>query len=413
MSRIVDGSTALAIEGGKTKDQLGRLIDSPRRCSNSQVQTSDAIATWAARTASITGQFEAQDHAAFGDLLETRVDRHWVRARRSSTGWPPRFRCCWPIWSASATSRLPIAADIEQLLVLYPQGTAVMSAIALADSGVQKQAYQGIYLDFNLNLEHAAALQYRAPARAASSARRPDTGRTPSRSRPVSCTAGFPQELVTAMSVGGRNIPCENDPAKRAPTVELCEERRAVRARFNDGQQLEGRPQRDARPGRAAVSGGGSGPLARRTRTTSLGAHVAGAFMPYDPADGDYIGPDGQELHPGGDLAHPGTNGGSRCVVPPADVGLESLIRVQLVTSWINARRHLHQGCDRTATTTPTQIYAVPARCGASGDSEHELEGYFFHLLLPPRPLGQRQPPRAFGAIRLMDDVGGPYVPGG
>ena len=42
-------------------------------------------------------------------------------------------------------------ADLEQLLVLYPQGTAVMSAIALADSGT-KQDYRGIYLDFNLNL---------------------------------------------------------------------------------------------------------------------------------------------------------------------------------------------------------------------------------------------------------------------
>ena len=41
--------------------------------------------------------------------------------------------------------------DLEQLLVLFPQGTAVMSAIAVADSGV-KQAYRGIYLDFNLNL---------------------------------------------------------------------------------------------------------------------------------------------------------------------------------------------------------------------------------------------------------------------
>ncbi len=60
-----------------------------------------------------------------------------------------------PVLLASLVSLGDIAvtyrADLEQLLVLYPQGTAVMSAIALADSGT-KQDYRGIYLDFNLNL---------------------------------------------------------------------------------------------------------------------------------------------------------------------------------------------------------------------------------------------------------------------
>src|SRR4030088_2376499 len=68
LSRIVDGSTALAIEGGKSKDQLTQLIDQSPPVLNSQVQTADSIATWAARAASITGQVKAQD-AAFADLL--------------------------------------------------------------------------------------------------------------------------------------------------------------------------------------------------------------------------------------------------------------------------------------------------------------------------------------------------------
>jgi phospholipid/cholesterol/gamma-HCH transport system substrate-binding protein len=41
--------------------------------------------------------------------------------------------------------------DLEQLLVLFPQGTAVMSSIIVPDR-VAKQDYKGIYLDFNLNL---------------------------------------------------------------------------------------------------------------------------------------------------------------------------------------------------------------------------------------------------------------------
>src|SRR6185295_18183578 len=68
LSRIVDGSTALAIESGKFVDQISQLIDQSPPVLNSQVQTTDSIATWAQRMASITGQFKAQD-AAFADLL--------------------------------------------------------------------------------------------------------------------------------------------------------------------------------------------------------------------------------------------------------------------------------------------------------------------------------------------------------
>ncbi len=48
LSRIVDCSTALAIEGGKTVDPLAQLIDQSPPVLNSQVQiTADSIAIWA------------------------------------------------------------------------------------------------------------------------------------------------------------------------------------------------------------------------------------------------------------------------------------------------------------------------------------------------------------------------------
>jgi phospholipid/cholesterol/gamma-HCH transport system substrate-binding protein len=68
LSRIVDGSTSLAIEAGKTVDPITQLIDQSPPVLNSQVQTADSIATWAMRLASITGQLKAQD-TAFADLL--------------------------------------------------------------------------------------------------------------------------------------------------------------------------------------------------------------------------------------------------------------------------------------------------------------------------------------------------------
>ena len=71
LSRIVDGSTALAIEAGRPSIRSAQLIDQSPPVLNSQVQTADSIATWAQRMASITGQFKAQD-AAFADLLTSR-----------------------------------------------------------------------------------------------------------------------------------------------------------------------------------------------------------------------------------------------------------------------------------------------------------------------------------------------------
>src|ERR1700757_60576 len=68
LSRIVDGSTALAIAGGRTIDPLATLIDQSPAVLNSQVQTSDAIAAWADRSAAVLAQFKAQN-AALRDLL--------------------------------------------------------------------------------------------------------------------------------------------------------------------------------------------------------------------------------------------------------------------------------------------------------------------------------------------------------
>src|SRR4029077_20981546 len=149
LSRTVDGSTALAIESRKSVDQIRQLIDQSPPVLNSQVQTADSIATWAQRMASITGQFKAQD-AAFADLLTVGAP-----ALNEGKALFDRVAPALPLLLANLVSLGDIAVtyrnDLEQLLVLFPQGTAVMSAIALADSGV-KQAYKGIYLDFNLNL---------------------------------------------------------------------------------------------------------------------------------------------------------------------------------------------------------------------------------------------------------------------
>lgn len=134
LSRIVNGSTSLAIAAGKTVGPITQLIDQSPTVLNSQVQTADSIATWAQRLASITGQFKAQD-AAFAELAQA-LGQPTLEEGRALFN---RFAPALPVLLANMVSLGEIAVVYrhdtpEQLLVPFPQGTALMSAIAVADS---------------------------------------------------------------------------------------------------------------------------------------------------------------------------------------------------------------------------------------------------------------------------------------
>ena len=199
-------------------------------------------------------------------------------------------------------------SDIEQLLVLFPQGTAVMSAIVAANANT-KQDYKGVYLDFNLNLNLPPPC---------------NTGFLPVRQQRSPSDVDYPErpagELYcrvpqdSELNVRGvRNIPCETVPGKRAPTVEMCESDEQY-VPFNDGFNWKGDPNATlsgqgvpqyapgadprlpppAGTGAAPPPGSGTGfpPLRHRRR------------RPYDPATGNYVGPDGNR-YTQADLAHP------------------------------------------------------------------------------------------------------------
>ncbi|MGI9123860.1 MAG: MCE family protein, partial [Mycobacterium sp.] len=234
LSRIVDGSTALAIEAGKTIDPITTLIDQSDPVLDSQVRTSNSIAAWAEHMASLTGQLKARD-GEFADLL-----RQGGPALDEGAALFNRLSPTLPVLLANMSSLGDIAvnyrSDIEQLLVLFPQGTAVMSAIAAPNAGT-KQAYNGIYLDFNLNLNlpppcntgFLPVRQQRVPSEVDA----PD--------RPAGeLYCRVPQDSILNVR-GVRNIPCETNPAKRAPTVEMCESDEQY-VPLNDGWNWKGDP---------------------------------------------------------------------------------------------------------------------------------------------------------------------------
>jgi phospholipid/cholesterol/gamma-HCH transport system substrate-binding protein len=309
LSRIVDGSTALAIAGGRTTDPLAALIDQSPPVLNSQVQTSQAIATWADQTASITAQFKAQN-AALRDLL-TQGSSGLEEGRALFDRMVPAV----PVLMANLVSLGDIAVvyrhDIEQLLVLLPQGIAVMSA-ALVPNLNSKQDYRGFYLDFNLNLN--------LPPPCTTGFLPPPQRRSPANvdapDRPAAdLYCRIPQDSELNVR-GARNIPCETKPWKRAPTVELCESDEEY-VPLNDGYNWKGDPNATYSGQGVPQYPPGQDPRLPPPRGTAPPAPSPPplAVATYDPATGDYIGPDGHRYNEA-DLAHPRAKNWQSLLVP-------------------------------------------------------------------------------------------------
>lgn len=306
LSRIVDGSTALAIAGGRTVDPLAALIDQSPAVLNSQIQTSDAIASWANRTAAITAQFKAQD-AALRDLL-TQGSSGVEEGRALFDRVAPAL----PVLFANLVSLGDIAVvyrhDIEQLLVLLPQGIAVMAG-ALVPNLNTKQEYKGFYLDFNLNinLPPPCATGFLPPTqrRSPASVDAPD--------RPAAdLYCRVPQDSEFNVR-GARNIPCETKPWKRAPTVEMCESDEEY-VPLNEGYNWKGDPNATTSGQGVPQYPPGLDPRLPPPRGTAP-APAPLAVTTYDPATGDYIGPDGHR-YTESDLAHPRAKNWQSLLVP-------------------------------------------------------------------------------------------------
>lgn len=285
LSRIVDGSTSLAVDAGRTIDPITRLIDDAGPVLDSQIRTSDSISVWADRLASITGQLKAQD-AAVKDLIE-QGGPGFDEGRQLIERVAPAL----PLLLANLVSLGQIAVTyrpgLEQLLVLAPQGVAQASAIVVPNKD-SKQDYRGAYLDFNLNLNlpqpcttgYLPASQRRSPS---------DVDYPELPAGEVYCRV--PQDSSVAVR-GARNTPCATVPGKRAPTVALCESDQQY-VPLNDGEAWKGDPN-------ATLSGQDIPQLPPAPAQAPPGAPLPGAppapmaLATYDPATGSYFGPDGR-----------------------------------------------------------------------------------------------------------------------
>ncbi|WP_156297730.1 MCE family protein [Mycobacterium paragordonae] len=281
LSRLVTGSTTLAIDARKNLDPLVALIDRAPPVLDSQTHSSDAIAGWASHLAAVTSDLQAHDAAVSGVIDRGGPALQEVRQLIE------RVQPTLPILLANLVSVGQVALtyqnDIEQLLVVFPRSIEAEQAGILANLNT-KQGYRGQYLSFNLNLNlpppcttgFLPAQQQRIPTFEDYPGRPPGD---------LYCRV--PQESPLNVR-GARNIPCETVPGKRAPTVKLCESNEQY-IPLNDGFNWKGDPN-------ATLSGQGIPQLPPGTPPT--------AVAPYDPATGTYTGPDGRQ-YTQSDLAQP------------------------------------------------------------------------------------------------------------
>ncbi|MGB3483159.1 MAG: MlaD family protein [Mycobacterium sp.] len=297
LSRIVKGGSRLAIEAQRELGPMVTLIEQAAPVLDSQVETAGEIQSWAAGLAAITGELQAHDAAVEGLLTTVPTAADEVRALFE------RVRPTVPLLLANLVSLEEIAIvyqpALEQLLVLVPQGTAMMQALSVGNLNTN-QDYKGMYLDFNLNLNlpppcntgFLPARQQRAQAFEDSPERT---------SGSLYCRV--PQDHPMLAVRGARNIPCMRVPGKRAPTVEMCESEQQY-VPLNDGDNWKGDPN-------ATLSG---------QDVPQMQPPAPVATAPYDPATGGYLGGDGR-VYTQSNLAPVGAEQTWQSMLVPPGVG--------------------------------------------------------------------------------------------
>src|SRR6201997_2052602 len=286
LSRIVQGSTQLALDARQNLDPLITLIEQSQPVLDSQADTAGAIKSWAGNLAAITNDLRQHDRSLAGLLQNGPATADEVRQLFE------RFQPTLPIVLANLVSINPVAITyqpaIEQLLVLIPQGVANLQAGMVANQDTI-QPLKGAYLDFNLNVN--------VPPVCNTGFLPPQQQRPPSFEDYPDRPAGdlycrIPQDSLFNVR-GARNYPCLTRPGKYAPTVKMCESDENY-VPLNDGYNWKGDPNATLSGQATPQCPPASQPPKAAAPPPAPGPAPPLAVTGYDPATGNYVGPDGR-----------------------------------------------------------------------------------------------------------------------
>jgi len=208
LQRLVNGTQAIVGDFDKNIGDINDIIDNSAPILDSQINSKDAIARWAANLNSITRQAAQQDQTLRNTLSNAAPTADAVTAVFSDV------REALP----QTLANLEIVFDmlkrynkgLEQTLVALPQGGAIAQTVAAPFEGAAT-------LDFSLSINQPPACltgflpatEWRSPA---------DTTTAP---LPSGLYCKIPQDANNVVR-GARNYPCVDTPGKRAASPGEC-----------------------------------------------------------------------------------------------------------------------------------------------------------------------------------------------
>lgn len=278
LSRLVRGSSDLAIDARENLDSLVSLIDQWQPVADSQIHTSDKIQAWASHVANVASQLQTQDEDVAGILDKG------APALGEAQELVERLRPGLPTLMSNMVDIGRVALDyrnnIEQLLVVIPEGISVMSGSLVANHNT-KQPYRGAFLSFNLNINLPPPCT---------------TGFLPAQQRRVPSFVDYPERTSDNLYCrvpqdstfhvrGVRNTECATVPGKRAPTVRMCESDEEY-VPLNEGFNWKGDPN-------ATYTGQDIPQPSPESKVNSSAVPLP--IGEFDPATGAYVGADGQQ----------------------------------------------------------------------------------------------------------------------
>ncbi|MFE7740651.1 MCE family protein [Nocardia sp. NPDC057455] len=295
LDSLLTSAQTLAAELNGAGDRTRTLIEDSRPLLDSQVRSADAIRIWTRSLAGLTGRLVADD-PQIRNLL-----RSGPGFAAEVTHLLDSVKLTLPILLSNLTSigQLGVTynAGLEQILVLLPPAISMIQAVQ------PNRNASGLGLgDFRLGgiSDPPACTVGFLP---------PSAWRSPEETATIDTPDGLycklPQDSEIAVR-GVRNIPCANNPAKRAPSAALCNSDEEFQPLATE-QPLLGPYPRDPGleeqgiPPDSRWSPDAPPPAAPASAPANPAAPSIGIAR-YDPRTGNYLGPDGR-LYQQSDLA--------------------------------------------------------------------------------------------------------------
>ena len=208
---LFDSSAQVSGDLNGVSDRARNLTEDTGPVLDAQAQTADSIRTWARSLAGVTGTL-AKDDPEIRTLL-----KNGPGAFDEASRLLDQIKPTLPVLLANLTTIGQIGvtyhASIEQVLVLLPPFTAAVQSFVGTKwpTGLATGAFNLIISD-----PPACTVGFLPPSQ----------WRSPADTRIVDTPDGLycklPQDSPIGVR-GARNYPCQGQPGKRAPTVEICE----------------------------------------------------------------------------------------------------------------------------------------------------------------------------------------------